>query len=302
MADVFDPNPNVFAVVHVKDGQTFANSRDVAAFFHKQHKHVLEKYDGLDCSPEFNQSNFRPVDFIDEKGEARRSIDMTRDGFVFIAFGFTGKRAAKFKEDYIAAFNEMEAKIARRAQIESGPAQGSLALALDTNDSLSNIERQLHVINTGLGARIDAIAGAVIGSIIKHIGRPILSRLEENQRWNEMRFQAIHQRDKLLIESLAAKQDAEECVSISVAQTMMGVPKAFRSPRLSQNLSANAIRWFADHGFTHRPDKAHSKGPWIFQKSKIRQWWEDSGKAIFERAKQAGSASVIPFDREGSAS
>ncbi|KAA0970837.1 Rha family transcriptional regulator [Aureimonas fodinaquatilis] len=302
MTEAFDPNPNVFAVVRVKDGQTFANSRDVAAFFHKEHKNVLQKYYGLDCSEDFNRLNFQPVEYIDEKGETRRSVDMTRDGFVFIAFGFTGKRAAKFKEDYIAAFNQMEEKIARRAQIQSGPAQGSLALALDTNDSLSNIERHLHSISTGLGAKIDTVTGAIIGSIIKHIGRPILSRLEENQRWNEMRFQAIHQRDKLLIESLAAKHDAEECVSIYVAQTMMGVPTKHRSPRLSQNLSANAIRWFASHGFTHRPDRAHAAGPWVFQKAKIHQWWDEAGKEIFERAKNTRSASVIPFDRRGSSS
>ena len=34
-------------------------------------------------------------------------IEMTKDGFTFVAMGFTGKEAAKFKEDYINAFNEM---------------------------------------------------------------------------------------------------------------------------------------------------------------------------------------------------
>lgn len=103
-------------IVFVRDGATFANSRDVSAFFEKQHKHVLERYDRLDCSENFNRSNFRPVAYTDEKGEARRSIDMTRDGFVFIAFSFTGKRAAKFKEDYIAEFNRMEAELRDRAK------------------------------------------------------------------------------------------------------------------------------------------------------------------------------------------
>ena len=32
---------------------------------------------------------------------------MTKDGFVFLVMGFTGSKAAKFKEDYINAFNEM---------------------------------------------------------------------------------------------------------------------------------------------------------------------------------------------------
>ena len=33
---------------------------------------------------------------------------MTKDGFTFLVMGFTGKKAAKFKELYIRRFNEME--------------------------------------------------------------------------------------------------------------------------------------------------------------------------------------------------
>jgi len=94
MSDLFEQNPNVVPVVRVKDGGVFANSRDVAAFFGKQHKDVLRRYDRLECSSEFNERNFAPVDYLDEKGEARRSVDMTRDGFMFVVMGFTGKRAA----------------------------------------------------------------------------------------------------------------------------------------------------------------------------------------------------------------
>lgn len=39
---------------------------------------------------------------------------MTRDGFVFLVMGFTGKMAAKFKEAYIKAFNAMEAMLRAR--------------------------------------------------------------------------------------------------------------------------------------------------------------------------------------------
>ena len=36
---------------------------------------------------------------------------MTKDGFCFLAMGFTGKEAAKWKEAFINAFNQMEAII-----------------------------------------------------------------------------------------------------------------------------------------------------------------------------------------------
>ena len=41
---------------------------------------------------------------------------MTRDGFTFLAMGFTGPRAAVFKEAYINAFNKMEAELKNRKQ------------------------------------------------------------------------------------------------------------------------------------------------------------------------------------------
>ena len=62
----------------------------------------------LDCSVDFNQANFGLVTYQDAKGEQRPMYYMTRDGFTFLAMGFTGKIAAKFKEAYINAFNEME--------------------------------------------------------------------------------------------------------------------------------------------------------------------------------------------------
>ena len=34
-------------------------------------------------------------------------FNMTKDGFVFLVMGFTGKQAATFKEDYINEFNRM---------------------------------------------------------------------------------------------------------------------------------------------------------------------------------------------------
>jgi anti-repressor protein len=36
---------------------------------------------------------------------------ITRDGFSFLVMGFTGSRAARFKEDFINAFNQMEKQL-----------------------------------------------------------------------------------------------------------------------------------------------------------------------------------------------
>ncbi|WP_440867560.1 Rha family transcriptional regulator [Symbiopectobacterium purcellii] len=44
---------------------------------------------------------------------------MTKDGFVFLIMGFTGKKAAAFKEAYIAEFNRMEAQLYASTSDES---------------------------------------------------------------------------------------------------------------------------------------------------------------------------------------
>lgn len=93
--------------VSLSDTTLTADSRRVAKHFKKRHDNVLRAYDRLDCSQEFNRLNYEVVDEVDAKGEARRILRMTKDGFVFLVMGFRGKKAAQTKEDYIRAFNAM---------------------------------------------------------------------------------------------------------------------------------------------------------------------------------------------------
>lgn len=98
-------------LVEAKNGQAVTSSLVVADYFRKAHKDVLKAIRGLECSANFTERNFAPVEYRDKKGENRPMYYMTRDGFTFLAMGFTGKVAAQFKEAYINAFNEMEEKL-----------------------------------------------------------------------------------------------------------------------------------------------------------------------------------------------
>lgn len=89
------------------------DTRRVAKHFGKRHGNVLQAYDRLDCSAEFNQLNFQLVEDHDEKGELRRLVRMTKDGFMFLVMGFRGKKAATVKERYINAFNAMADQLQR---------------------------------------------------------------------------------------------------------------------------------------------------------------------------------------------
>ena len=87
------------------------NSLKVAEAFNKQHRDVVRKLRTLECSDEFNARNFAHVEYRDKKGELRNAFEMTKDGFMFLVMGFTGKEAAQIKEAYIDAFNQMANKL-----------------------------------------------------------------------------------------------------------------------------------------------------------------------------------------------
>ena len=98
--------------IAIVDGQAVTSSLAVADFFSKRHDDVLKKIRILDCSPEFCARNFAETSILvrQPNGGTRKlpCYQITRDGFAFLAMGFTGKRAAQFKEAYINAFNQME--------------------------------------------------------------------------------------------------------------------------------------------------------------------------------------------------
>jgi len=100
-------------LVNINRDRIVTDSQTLAKTFGKRHDNVLRAYDRLKCSEDFNRLNFEVVEFLDAKGERRRRITMTKDGFAMLAMGFTGPKAAAFKEDYIRAFNEMADALAR---------------------------------------------------------------------------------------------------------------------------------------------------------------------------------------------
>ncbi|EJK3712239.1 Rha family transcriptional regulator [Salmonella enterica] len=94
-------------------GKVVTSSLAVASYFGKQHKNVIQKIASLECSAEFTELNFQLSEYIDASGRKLPCYQITRDGFAFLAMGFTGKRAAQFKEAYINAFNQMEKQLSK---------------------------------------------------------------------------------------------------------------------------------------------------------------------------------------------
>ncbi len=88
-------------------------SLQVAEVFGRQHKNVLAKVETLECSSEFTELNFKLCSKNNElqNGKPQKYYEITKDGFMFLVMGYTGKKAAQIKEAYINAFNFMAEKL-----------------------------------------------------------------------------------------------------------------------------------------------------------------------------------------------
>jgi Rha family phage regulatory protein len=89
------------------------DSKFVAQFFEKHHRHVLRDIERITepnsgLSEEFIRLNFELSFYKDSTGRKLPCFMMTRDGFTMLVMGYTGKKAMRFKEIYIKRFNEME--------------------------------------------------------------------------------------------------------------------------------------------------------------------------------------------------
>lgn len=99
-------------VIH--NGKVMASSQLIAEKFGKFHRNVMRAIEDLDCSEEFKVLNFEKCFFTNKMNRKYEGYMLTRDGFSFLCMGFTGKKAAAWKESYIKAFNMMEAELLKK--------------------------------------------------------------------------------------------------------------------------------------------------------------------------------------------
>lgn len=97
-------------LVKIKNNQVVVSSRQVAEKFGKLHKNVLENIRNI-LAAENSATKFYQEATHEYRGQKFPEYLMNRDGFSLLVMGFTGKDALHWKMKYIAAFNEMEAKL-----------------------------------------------------------------------------------------------------------------------------------------------------------------------------------------------
>lgn len=125
--------------------QAMTSSLLVAKEFGKAHAKVMRDIENLNCSDEFRLANFGDSSFKNEQGREFPMLTMTKDGFSFLVMGYTGKKAARFKEAYINAFNKMESEIRSsikpKSQLEI--LQMSINQLVEQERRLSSVERDV---------------------------------------------------------------------------------------------------------------------------------------------------------------
>lgn len=125
--------------------QAMTSSLLVAKEFGKEHNKVMRDINNLACSQEFRAANFGESSYVSEQGKEFPMFTMTKDGFSFLVMGYTGKKAAQFKEAYINAFNKMESEIRSsikpKSQLEI--LQMSINQLVEQEHRLSSVERDV---------------------------------------------------------------------------------------------------------------------------------------------------------------
>ncbi len=105
------------------------SSTVVAELFEKEHKNVLAAIRDIECEDEteLGRLNFQPTSHTDQWNREQPAYSLTRDGFMLLTLGFTGKKALAWRWRVIEAFNAMEMKIItfERAGLKSASGDGT---------------------------------------------------------------------------------------------------------------------------------------------------------------------------------
>ena len=147
-------------LVKMEHGKAKVDSKTIADAFGKVHRSVLRAIDDLECSSKFRSANFVLSSYTSPQNKVLPCVEMTRDGFCFLAMGFTGKEAAKWKEAFIDAFNRMESSLAETNKSAMASLGEAIALMESDKEKASLYGKALATWRRVRLQHIDAITDA----------------------------------------------------------------------------------------------------------------------------------------------
>ena len=147
---------NDIIILSTQNGEPVVSSRDIAENFGKEHKNVIQAVQNLVAENSAAKSMFHETTF-ENRGKQYPMYLMNRDGFTLLAMGFTGKAAMEWKLKYIAAFNEMEKRLAARPQLSRAELMAQALIA--AHEELESKDKQIAEL-TPKGVFADAVSAS----------------------------------------------------------------------------------------------------------------------------------------------
>lgn len=217
-------------VTHIDHGQPWTTSLLVAQKFEKRHDTVLRAIRNLECSDDFRHRNFAEMSVDDSYGRKQPAYRISRDGFSFLAMGFTGKEAARWKEQFIHAFNQMDRELTRlsiqkqnaewqevrsnsravrmaladtvHAFVEYATTQGSKNARMYYMNLTKMEHRALFMVEIALGTNLrDRLTASQLGSLIT--AENIVQRAMREGMADNLNYKSIYTLAKQRVESFA---------------------------------------------------------------------------------------------------
>ena len=131
-------------ILSTQNGEPVVSSRQIAESFEKNHRDVLRAVDNLKEDVRNFAQIFFETTVPDSYGREQRAYLMNRDGFTLLAMGFTGKAALEWKLKYIAAFNEMEKKLAEQPRLTRSQLLATALIA--AHEELEEKDKQIETM------------------------------------------------------------------------------------------------------------------------------------------------------------
>ncbi|SET99495.1 phage regulatory protein, rha family [Enterococcus malodoratus] len=146
-------------LVIMKDRQAVTTSLNLAESFEKEHKNVIQVIESKIQSAE-NSAHYKNMfalgSYVDSRGREQKMYYMNRDGWTFIAVGFTGRKADSFKLKYIEAFNKMEEHI--KEQLDTSNLSPELQFMNSVVQSLAKQEQETKRIENKVDSITEIVA------------------------------------------------------------------------------------------------------------------------------------------------
>lgn len=151
-----------------KGGKAVVSSRDIARVFEKNHQHVMRDIRNIiENDAQWGASNFGQSSYMNEQSKSQPEYLISRDGFTLLVMGYNGEKAMQFKKTYIAAFNEMERRLAPQNYKE---ALLALVAAEEAREAIESQNKVLQLTAAKYEGQTDTVGLYKIGEIAEQLG------------------------------------------------------------------------------------------------------------------------------------